>query len=296
MPVIETSGAVRQEPHLLEGPQGGEVGSVKASFRELADLFGPDDYVEEAPPAWVIRVDSPDDSRPSERVMLYARGTGPRQDPEASSWWGLGATSSGRWAAHRVAETVALHRRPAETRCQTCGQLLVATTPEGRSDPVYNHPGQGADHPVVPVTTHPETRGPAGFYVTMRRDRRTAFLLGPHDTYDQAAERVPLGRRLATQADPRSAFDLFGVTHVVVEPGGQLPPGKLNDLPEREPSVAAYHHQVPAHQQPPGPGAEQPEAGMLRGDGRRSGTRLPQQPGHRVPRRLARNPSPEPGQ
>jgi hypothetical protein len=118
------------------------------------------------------------------------------------------------------------------------------------------------------VTTRPETSGPAGFYVTMRRGRQTAFLLGPHDTYDQADERVPLAHRLAEQVDPRSAFDLFGVTHVVMEPGAQLPPGKLNDLPEREQTVAAYHHQVPARQPPAataGHGAEQPEAGMLPG-------------------------------
>jgi hypothetical protein len=77
----------------------------------------------------------------------------------------------------------------------------------GASDPAFRHPGPGADHPAAPVITHPEASGPAGFYVRMKRGRRVAYLLGPPDTYEQAAGQVPLGRRLAEQVDPRSASE-----------------------------------------------------------------------------------------
>lgn len=265
MAVIETGGAVRQQPRLLEGPQGGEAGNVKATFRELESLFGPDDHVEDAPPAWVIRVDSPD-SRPAERVSLYARSTAPRQDPDAPSWWGLGASHTGRWAANRVAQTIAQRRQPGKARCETCSQLLQTTLPQGASEPVYHHAGADADHPPRPVTTYAEASGPEGFYVTMRRGKQTAFLLGPHDSYAAAEEQVPLGQRLARQVNPRSVFDAFGVTRVVMEPGEQLPPGKLNDLPEQQPAIDAYHHQHPAAGRPraasAGPDTQHPEAGI----------------------------------
>jgi hypothetical protein len=75
---------------------------------------------------------------------------------------------------------------------------------------------------------------PERFYVTIRRRRQTAWLLGPYDTRAEAAGRVPAGRRLAHQADPRTAFDHFGITRVGVPPGQPAPPGKLNHLLEAE--------------------------------------------------------------
>lgn len=76
--------------------------------------------------------------------------------------------------------------------------------------------------------------GAEGFYVTVRRDSRTGFLLGPHDSKEAAEQRVPAGRKLAELVDPFTAFDGFGVTRVVMQPGADLPPGKLNHLlPER---------------------------------------------------------------
>jgi len=85
------------------------------------------------------------------------------------------------------------------------------------------------------TTTATET-GPVGFYVTLRRktgpgrEPRTALLLGPYDTKDQAEGKVWRGRMLAPKADGRAAFDAYGVTKVTKQPGGELPEGKLNAM------------------------------------------------------------------
>jgi hypothetical protein len=85
------------------------------------------------------------------------------------------------------------------------------------------------------MTTSTET-GPAGFCVTLRRDTgpgrepRTAFLLGPYATKDQAEGEVWRGRMLAPKVDGRAAFDAYGVTTVTMQPGGALPDGKLSAM------------------------------------------------------------------
>jgi hypothetical protein len=85
------------------------------------------------------------------------------------------------------------------------------------------------------MTTATET-GPVGFYVTLRRDTgpgrepRTACLLGPYDTKDQAEGKVWRGRMLAPKVDGRAAFDAYGVTKVTMQPGAALPEGKLNAM------------------------------------------------------------------
>jgi hypothetical protein len=74
--------------------------------------------------------------------------------------------------------------------------------------------------------------GAAGFYVTMKRGSRTAWLLGPHDSKAEAEARVPVARRLARDVDPFTAFDAFGVTRVVMKPGATLPLGVPSKLAE----------------------------------------------------------------
>jgi hypothetical protein len=59
-----------------------------------------------------------------------------------------------------------------------------------------------------------------GFYVTMRRGRRTAFLAGPYDSLDDAKRAVPSAMKLAAHLDPWADFDSFGVT-------GLIPPARL---------------------------------------------------------------------
>jgi hypothetical protein len=73
-----------------------------------------------------------------------------------------------------------------------------------------------------------ETPGPEGFYVTMKRGSRTAYLLGPFGSKPAAEAQVSTGRRLATEADAFHAFDAFGVTRVAMKPGAALPAGVLN--------------------------------------------------------------------
>ena len=60
-----------------------------------------------------------------------------------------------------------------------------------------------------------------GFYVTMKRDTRTAYLLGPYGTRAAAEGKVDTGRRLAREASTWTAFDAFGVTRVVMRPGAE---------------------------------------------------------------------------
>jgi hypothetical protein len=77
-----------------------------------------------------------------------------------------------------------------------------------------------------------EKTGPEGFYATMQRGSRTAYLLGPYATKAEAEAHVGQSRQLAVDVDPFAAFDGFGVTRIVMKPGAQLPPGKLNGMTE----------------------------------------------------------------
>jgi len=69
-----------------------------------------------------------------------------------------------------------------------------------------------------------------GFYCTMIRGNRVAWLAGPFDTKEEADARVPDARRAAEEADPRSAWDAFGVTRLEREIDKPLPPGVLNEI------------------------------------------------------------------
>lgn len=54
----------------------------------------------------------------------------------------------------------------------------------------------------------------AGYYVTLKRDRRTAWLLGPYETREEALGQVRRGWMLATDADSWADFDAIGTTHL----------------------------------------------------------------------------------
>lgn len=62
------------------------------------------------------------------------------------------------------------------------------------------------------------------FYVTMIRDTRVAYLLGPFVHHDDALAAVPFAREAAYRADPWSHFDAFGTTGVTM---GNHPRGVL---------------------------------------------------------------------
>ena len=65
-----------------------------------------------------------------------------------------------------------------------------------------------------------------GYYVTMKRDNRTAWLLCPYDTRREAHDSVARGRALARVADPFADFDEFGTASITST--GRLPAGVLN--------------------------------------------------------------------
>lgn len=70
-----------------------------------------------------------------------------------------------------------------------------------------------------------------GFYVTMKRDTRTAWLLGPFAEHQNALAAVDAARKKANEVDPRSFWDAFGTSSIESEK--PLPPGKFNsDLAE----------------------------------------------------------------
>lgn len=67
------------------------------------------------------------------------------------------------------------------------------------------------------------------FYVTVRRDSRTGFLLGPYVTHDEALANVARANAAACEIDPFCGFDDFGTARVVVREGRTPPSGVLND-------------------------------------------------------------------
>lgn len=68
---------------------------------------------------------------------------------------------------------------------------------------------------------------PRDYFVTMRRDKRTAFLAGPFATHTEALERVDAARQAASKVDPWSDFDSFGTSSL---PTGSGVVGKLNTM------------------------------------------------------------------
>ncbi len=68
------------------------------------------------------------------------------------------------------------------------------------------------------------------FYVTMIRGQRVAWLAGPFDTKELADAQVRAATDAAMDADPRAAFDAFGVTKLTLSlaPGKRYKPGVLN--------------------------------------------------------------------
>ncbi len=80
--------------------------------------------------------------------------------------------------------------------------------------------------------------GPEGFYVTVKDGPRTGILLGPYGSKDEAESHVRLGKTLAEQVNSRAIWYAYGVTRVVMQPGAELPQGKLNHLASAEAAVS----------------------------------------------------------
>lgn len=64
-----------------------------------------------------------------------------------------------------------------------------------------------------------------GFYVTIRRGKRTGYLVGPCSTEPQARGFLDKARDAAEKIDPFTCFDLFGTVRVTAS---RLIPGSLN--------------------------------------------------------------------
>lgn len=67
-----------------------------------------------------------------------------------------------------------------------------------------------------------------GFYVTIRRGKRTAWLAGPFATHDEALAMVQPAGREAEKIDPWIHFDEIGT--VFIRRADPLPCGKLNAI------------------------------------------------------------------
>lgn len=83
------------------------------------------------------------------------------------------------------------------------------------------------------------------FYVTMKRETqrhgtKTAWLLGPYATHEEALELVHTARGLAEEVDPRCVWDAFGTSSITMDVGGlgEFPQGKLNAAVEMVGRVA----------------------------------------------------------
>lgn len=67
---------------------------------------------------------------------------------------------------------------------------------------------------------------PIGYYVTLRRGPRTAWLAGPFRSAEEARGAEGHAVTLAHLLDPFTTFDAHGVSRLE---GGELPVGRLND-------------------------------------------------------------------
>lgn len=77
-----------------------------------------------------------------------------------------------------------------------------------------------------------------GYYVTLQRGKRTAYLLGPFANHDDAKAAVGVAVAKANEIDPWTHFDAYGTSSITRETDAPLPPGKLNHmLPELLPNV-----------------------------------------------------------
>lgn len=85
---------------------------------------------------------------------------------------------------------------------------------------------QAPDDAVVETAGDPEAEGERKFYVTMIRGDRVARLAGPFDNKDDAEAMKSRAQDEANTADPRSAFDAFGVSAVTSK---DHKPGTLNE-------------------------------------------------------------------
>jgi hypothetical protein len=71
------------------------------------------------------------------------------------------------------------------------------------------------------------------FYVTMKRDSRTAWLSGPYETHAEALARVEEVRERVSQLDPWTWFDAFGTSSITRE-GALFPLGVLEKLDAKD--------------------------------------------------------------
>lgn len=69
-----------------------------------------------------------------------------------------------------------------------------------------------------------------GYYVTLQRGNRTAWLLGPFANHDDAKAAVRVACEVAYHIDPRTHFDAHGTSSITRETDEPLPSGKLNHL------------------------------------------------------------------
>jgi hypothetical protein len=70
-----------------------------------------------------------------------------------------------------------------------------------------------------------------GYYVTSKTGKATAWLLGPYTTYNAADVNVRRASKYVSDeyAHMGAGFWSYGVTRLVLKPGHDLRPGKLND-------------------------------------------------------------------
>jgi hypothetical protein len=66
-----------------------------------------------------------------------------------------------------------------------------------------------------------------GYYVTLQRGERTAWLLGPFKDHQRAKDAVREATAKANELDPRVHFDAYGTSSM---DAATLPPGKLNSI------------------------------------------------------------------
>ena len=116
MATINADGTTTHTPRLLGFDGTWLIGTVEASYREIAALFGEEDSVPSICPFWGLLVRNPDPRGANERAGVYpSTSADPRRTPDQQTQWNVNGRSSMSVDAVRAALDV--HRAAKATRC-----------------------------------------------------------------------------------------------------------------------------------------------------------------------------------
>jgi hypothetical protein len=186
------------------------------------------------------------DAPAREKVLLAAgwkTGSPGLEKMKAQSWEKMTQGQRNRIAkAMPAPEQTATPESSTGAASEPVNESQQATPGEPNAQDTDRAGGAGADAAAPAAGDTAVREGDAEtkrFYVTMIRDGRVARLAGPYDTKEEAEAQFEPARKIASEVDPFSDFDAFGVSAITAK---EHKPGTLNarlaQAPQEEPSAA----------------------------------------------------------